>query len=148
MVRIQDTTFLSYNKSKRTFISLLLLLVVQVQSLILQNYSSSVQMWKLHWPLMDTPIRRKLAVRLMEKLEENLAWFPRYQAYLRQHCPPTLIVWGPEDGYMPAQSARAYHRDLPDAELHLIENAGHWLLETHFDAALPLVREFLSRHHA
>lgn len=101
-------------------------------------------LWKLHWPLMDTPVRRKLSIGLMEKLEANLAWFPRYQAYLRQHRPPTLIVWGPEDGYMPAESARAYRRDLPDAELHLLDGAGHWLLETHFGVALPLVRAFLA----
>ena len=105
-------------------------------------------LWKLHWPLMDTPIRRRLSVFLMEKLEENLAWFPRYQAYLREHRPPTLIVWGPEDGFMPPAAATAYHRDLPNAELHLIDGAGHWLLETHFDKALPLVRDFLARVHA
>jgi pimeloyl-ACP methyl ester carboxylesterase len=27
--------------------------------------------------------------------------FPKEQAYLREHQPPTLIVWGPHDGYMP-----------------------------------------------
>ena len=105
----------------------------------------SPDLWKLHWPLMDTPVRRRISVRLMEKLEDNLAWFPRYQAYLREHRPPSLIVWGPEDGYMPVESATAYHRDLPDAELHLVEYAGHWLLETHFDEVLPLVRDFLAR---
>ncbi|MER9672346.1 alpha/beta hydrolase [Mesorhizobium sp. M0208] len=95
-------------------------------------------LWKLHWPLMDTPPRRRLAVGLMEKLEANLNWFPKYQAYLRERQPPTLIVWGPEDGYMPAASARAYKRDLPQAELHLLDGAAHWLLETHFDEALAL----------
>lgn len=102
-------------------------------------------LWKLHWQLMDTPVRRQLCVGLMEGLEANLAWFPRYQAYLREHQPATLILWGPEDGYMPEASARAYHRDLPNAELHLIEGAGHWLLETHFEQALPIVRKFLER---
>jgi hypothetical protein len=29
-------------------------------------------LWKLHWPLMDTPVRRRVCVGLMEKLEENL----------------------------------------------------------------------------
>jgi len=105
-------------------------------------------LWKLHWPLMDTPVRRQVCVGLMEKLEENLGWFARYQAYLREHRPPTLVVWGPEDGYMPAESARAYRRDLPDVDLHLLDGAGHWLLETHFDEALPLVRAFLARVHA
>jgi pimeloyl-ACP methyl ester carboxylesterase len=104
-------------------------------------------LWALHWPLMDSPIRRRIAVALMEKLEANLHWFPRYQAYLREHRPPTLIVWGPEDGYMPRASAVAYLRDLPDAKLHLIDGAGHWLLETHLEEALPLVRDFLASVH-
>ena len=102
-------------------------------------------LWKLHWPLMDTPTRKMVAVRLMEKLEENLDWFPRYQGYLREHRPPTLVVWGPQDGYMPEASAQAYRRDLPDAELHILSEAGHWLLETHLEQALPLVRDFLAR---
>lgn len=46
---------------------------------------------------------------------------------------------------MPEQSGRAFLRDLPEAELHVIEDAGHWLLETHFEQALPLVRGFLAR---
>jgi pimeloyl-ACP methyl ester carboxylesterase len=105
-------------------------------------------LWKLHWPLMNTSIRRKIAVGLMEKLEANIEWFPRYQSYLREHQPPTLIAWGPDDGYMPPASATAYRRDLPHGDLHMIEGAGHWLLETHLDQALPLIREFLERCHA
>ena len=104
-------------------------------------------LWRLHWPLMDTPVRRDVAVGLMEGLRDNLAWFPRYQAYLRAHRPPTLIVWGPNDGYMPADAARAYLRDLPDAELHLTDG-GHWLLETHFDEVVTHLRDFLGRVHA
>ena len=47
--------------------------------------------WKLSWSLM-TPQRREIMVGLMEGLRENLVWFPTYQAYLRTHRPPTLIV--------------------------------------------------------
>lgn len=104
-------------------------------------------LWKLAWPLMNTPERRAISVGLMEGLKENLAWFPRYQAYLRQHRPPTLIVWGPQDGYMPAESAQAYLRDLPDAELHLLDG-GHWALETNLEEILALARDFLGRVHA
>lgn len=104
----------------------------------------SPDLWKLHWPLMDTPARRRLCVSLMEGLKDNLAWFPRYQAYLREHRPPTLIVWGPHDGYMPAEAARAYLRDLPQAELHL-SDGGHWLLETHLPFVVERLRDFLGR---
>ena len=104
-------------------------------------------LWKLSWPLMNTPERRAIAVGLMEGLKENLNWFPRYQAYLRERRPPTLIVWGPQDGYMPEASARAYLRDLPDAGLHLLD-AGHWALETNLDEIVALTRDFLSRVHS
>jgi pimeloyl-ACP methyl ester carboxylesterase len=57
-------------------------------------------LWKLSWPLM-TPQRCEIMVGLMEGLRENLAWFPKYQAYLREHLPPTLIVWGPRTATCP-----------------------------------------------
>jgi pimeloyl-ACP methyl ester carboxylesterase len=100
-------------------------------------------LWKLHGSLM-TPKRREIAIDLIAGLKENRAWFPRHRQYLREYRPPTLIVWGPHDHYMPEKSARAYLRDLPDAELHLLDG-GHWLLETHLDEVVPLVRGFLER---
>ncbi len=101
-------------------------------------------LWKLHWALM-TPRRREIAVAVIEGLKQNLEWFPRYQAYLRDNRPPTLILWGPQDGYMPAAAGRAFLRDLPDAELHMLD-AGHWALETSLDQMVALSRDFLTRH--
>jgi pimeloyl-ACP methyl ester carboxylesterase len=106
----------------------------------------SPDLWKLHWSLM-TPRRREIAINVIAGLKENMAWFPRYQRYLRERQPPTLIVWGPRDGYMPEGSARAYLRDLPKAELHLL-GGGHWLLETHLNEVVALARDFLGRVHS
>ncbi|MCT7661766.1 alpha/beta fold hydrolase [Mycobacterium deserti] len=103
----------------------------------------SPDLWTLHWTLMNTPDRLANLIHLLEDQPNTLQWFADEQAYLREHQPPTLIVWGPHDGYMPEESARAYHRDLPDAPLHLL-GGGHWLLETHLDEVVPLVDEFLS----
>jgi pimeloyl-ACP methyl ester carboxylesterase len=103
-------------------------------------------LWTLHWSLM-TPRRRDIALDVIAGLKENLSWFPRYQAYLREHQPPTLILWGPQDGYMPEGSARAYLRDLPHAELNLLDG-GHWVLETNLGEAVARTRNFLSKFHA
>jgi pimeloyl-ACP methyl ester carboxylesterase len=100
-------------------------------------------LWHYHWSLV-TARRKEILVGLITSLDQNIAEFPRYQAYLREHRPPTLIVWGPQDGYMPAQSARAYLRDLPEAELHLLD-AGHWALETSLDQIAPLIGDFMDR---
>ncbi len=103
----------------------------------------SPDLWTLHWSLMNTPERLANLIRLLEDQPSTLQWFADEQRYLREHKPPILIVWGPHDGYMPEKSARAYHRDLPEAPLHLL-GGGHWLLETHLDEVVPLVAEFLS----
>lgn len=102
-------------------------------------------LWELHWSL-TTERRKTIAADIIASLKDNLNWFPRYQAYLREYQPKTLIIWGPKDGYMPEASAKAYLRDLPNAELHLL-NGGHWLLETNLQEAVNLSRDFLERHH-
>jgi len=94
----------------------------------------------------DTPERRADVLTLFEDQATTLGWFEREQAYLREHRPPTLILWGPHDGYMPEAAGRAYLRDLPDAELHMLD-AGHWALETSLGDIVPLVRQFLARAH-
>lgn len=104
------------------------------------------ELLELHWQLMS-PQRRDIQARVILGWKENFDWFPRYQAWLREHQPPTLIVWGFNDGYMPEKSARAWLRDVPQAELHLMDG-GHWLLETHLAEAAARMRAFLSRHHA
>ncbi|WP_018654341.1 alpha/beta fold hydrolase [Actinomadura flavalba] len=106
----------------------------------------SPDLWRLSWTLMDDPVRREAMVGLMEGLRDNLAWFPHAQAYLREHRPPALIAWGPQDGYMPEDSARAYLRDLPDADLHFLDG-GHWALETNLPEMVRLSRAFLARVH-
>ena len=66
-----------------------------------------------------TPQRRDIAVSVIAGLKDNLAWLSKYQAYLR---------------------------DLPDAELHLL-NGGHWTLETDLEEIVTLARDFLERVH-
>jgi pimeloyl-ACP methyl ester carboxylesterase len=103
----------------------------------------SPDLWQLAWPLMRD--HRDIMVGFFSEIADSVRRFPQYQAYLRRHQPPTLIVWGSQDGYMPAESARAYLADVPDAELHLFEDGGHWLLETHLDQVVARIRPFLSR---
>ncbi|MGN9775969.1 alpha/beta fold hydrolase [Micromonospora sp. H33] len=107
----------------------------------------SPDLWTLSWAQVGRPPGPENLVRLLADQRNTVAWFRRQQAYLREHQPPTLIVWGPHDGYMPEGAARAYLRDLPDAELHLLDG-GHWLLETHLDEVVALMRDFLGRVHA
>ncbi|NOJ77457.1 alpha/beta fold hydrolase [Myxococcus xanthus] len=107
----------------------------------------SPDLWTLSWSLVERFGRKENLVHLLEDQRTTLAWMSRYQAYLREHQPPTLILWGPHDGYMPEGAGRAYLRDVPNAELHVLD-AGHWALETHLDEIASHMRGFLQRVHS
>jgi pimeloyl-ACP methyl ester carboxylesterase len=75
----------------------------------------------------------------------NVASYPAWQAWLREHKPPTLVVWGRNDPSFIAAGAEAFRRDLPDAEIHLL-NAGHFALDEKSDDIARLILTFLAKH--
>nr|WP_238992282.1 alpha/beta hydrolase [Jiangella ureilytica] len=107
----------------------------------------SPELWRLAWARMREPGNQAIMVELMGRIRDSVAAFPDFQAHLREHRPPALIVWGPHDGYLPVEAGAAYLDDLPDAELHVVNDAGHWLIETHLGELVALTRDFLGRVH-
>ncbi|GAA1527367.1 alpha/beta fold hydrolase [Actinomadura kijaniata] len=100
--------------------------------------------WTLDQHFLDLPGRKEAQVALAFDYHSNVERYGRWQAWLREHTPPTLITWGADDPFFPAPGARAYLRDLPDAELHLFDT-GHFALETHLPEIAPLIAAFLDR---
>ncbi|MEV4113331.1 alpha/beta hydrolase [Nonomuraea sp. NPDC049695] len=100
--------------------------------------------WTLDQHFLDLPGRKEAQVALAFDYHTNVESYDRWQAWLHRHTPPTLIAWGTGDPFFPEPGARAYLRDVPDAELHLFE-AGHFALETHLSEIAPLVAGFLDR---
>jgi len=101
--------------------------------------------WLHDQALLDRPGNAEIQLDLFYDYRTNVALYPRFQAFLRERRPPTLIVWGANDSIFPATGARAFLRDLPEAELHLLDS-GHFALEDKGDQILPLLRDFLGRH--
>jgi pimeloyl-ACP methyl ester carboxylesterase len=74
----------------------------------------------------------------------NVASYPAWQAWLRQHHPATLALWGKYDPSFQVAEVEAYRRDLPEAETHILE-AGHFALDEKADEIAALTRDFLHR---
>lgn len=92
---------------------------------------------------MARPGAEEIQLDLILDYRSNVALYPAFQAYFREHRPPLLAVWGRHDpAFLPA-GALAYRRDLPEAQVHLLE-AGHFALETHAEDVAALVRPFLA----
>ena len=72
----------------------------------------------------------------------NVASYPAWQQWLREHQPPLLVAWGRYDPSFLVAEAEAYRRDVPDAEVHLLD-AGHFALDERPDQIAELTRRFL-----
>jgi pimeloyl-ACP methyl ester carboxylesterase len=84
--------------------------------------------WTHDTARLSNPEDRAIQIRLFQDYQNNIDAYPAWQAFLRARRPPTLIVWGKLDPAFVAAGANAYLRDVPDAELHLLD-AGHFALE-------------------
>jgi pimeloyl-ACP methyl ester carboxylesterase len=100
--------------------------------------------WLHDQALLDRPGIDEIMLDLFKDYGSNVALYPQFQAFFRSRRPPTLIVWGKNDVIFPADGARPYLRDLPDAELHLLDT-GHFALEDKGDAIAALMLDFLDR---
>lgn len=100
--------------------------------------------WTLDQYFLDLPGRKEAQVALAYDYKSNVERYPAWQAWMREHTPPTLIVWGRDDMFFPEPGARAYLRDLPGAELHVLDT-GHFALEHRLPEIAPLIADFLTR---
>jgi pimeloyl-ACP methyl ester carboxylesterase len=76
--------------------------------------------------------------------KSNVALYPVFQEYFRQHEPPFLAVWGKNDPFFLPPGAEAFKRDIPGAEVRFFDT-GHFALETHCDEIAAAIRDFLLR---
>jgi pimeloyl-ACP methyl ester carboxylesterase len=100
--------------------------------------------WLVDQPLLDRPGNQEIQLALFYDYRTNLDLYPRLQAWFRERKPPMLIVWGKNDPIFPASGATPYLRDLPEAELHLLDT-GHFALEEDLYPIAALMRDFLGR---
>jgi putative NADH-flavin reductase/pimeloyl-ACP methyl ester carboxylesterase len=100
--------------------------------------------WTLDHHFLELPGRKQIQVDLAFDYKRNVELYPRWQAWLREHRPPTLAVWGRNDPFFVEAGALSLKDDVPDAEVHLFDT-GHFALEERLDVIAPLVASFLER---
>jgi len=100
--------------------------------------------WLVVQPLLDREGNQEIQLELFYDYGTNPKLYPEWQAYFREHQPPMLIAWGANDPIFPASGAHPYLRDLPDAEMHLLDT-GHFALEEDGELIASLIRDFIRR---
>src|SRR5262245_17797298 len=79
---------------------------------------------------------------LLGDYKTNVALYPKFQEYFRNHKPPLLAVWGKNDPFFLPPGAEAFKRDIPAATVRFFDT-GHFALETHAEEIGKAIRDFL-----
>ena len=101
--------------------------------------------WTDEYVHLSKPGQHEIQAALLYDYRTNVASYPAWQAWLREHKPPTLVIWGRNDPSFSAPGAEAFKRDLLNAEIHLLD-AGHFALDEKNDEIARLILTFLARH--
>jgi pimeloyl-ACP methyl ester carboxylesterase len=101
-------------------------------------------LWKDEAAFLARPGEADIQSDLFYDFRNNLAAFPSWQSWLRERRPPTLVVWGRFDPVFDVAEVAALKRDLPKAEVHVLD-AGHFALDESVGDIAKLMRGFLGR---
>ena len=101
--------------------------------------------WDHVQPLLDRKGNQEIQLQLFYSYGSNPPLYPEWQAYFREHQPPTLIVWGKNDEIFPAAGAHPYKRDLKVVDFHLLDT-GHFALEEDGEVIAEHIRRFLGKN--
>jgi pimeloyl-ACP methyl ester carboxylesterase len=99
-------------------------------------------LWTDEFAFLNQPGQAQIQSDLFYDYRTNVDSYPQWQAWLREKQPRLLVVWGRFDPSFALSEPEAYRRDVPNAQVHLLD-AGHFALDTAADEIAELLRGFV-----
>jgi pimeloyl-ACP methyl ester carboxylesterase len=103
--------------------------------------------WTDEYAFLTRPGETQIQLDLFYDYQTNVAAYPRWQQWLRDHQPPLLVLWGKYDPSFTIAGAEAYKRDVPSCQVILLD-AGHFALDEATDRIAGLILSFLNNRPA
>jgi pimeloyl-ACP methyl ester carboxylesterase len=102
--------------------------------------------WNTDQKGLDRPGNKAIQLELQADYYSNLERYPEWQDYLRQHQPPTLVLWGQGDPFWGVANVELLRRDLVNIETYLLDT-GHFALEEKAPFITERIRRFVHGWH-
>lgn len=103
--------------------------------------------WTDEYYYLNQPGQADIQTELFYDYRTNVASYPIWQKWLRERQPQMLVLWGKYDVSFTVAGAQGYKKDVPGAELHILE-AGHFALDEKPAEVIRLTESFLDRVYA
>ena len=100
--------------------------------------------WMDEYYFLNQPGQADIQTELFYDYQTNVRSYPAWQKWLRDNQPPLLVIWGKYDASFTIAGAQSYNRDVPGAEVQILE-AGHFGLDEKADEIIALTNDFLAR---
>ncbi|HEX6282835.1 MAG TPA: alpha/beta hydrolase [Nitrososphaera sp.] len=97
--------------------------------------------WDVDYRFMERPNARRVQMDLFYDYRTNVSLYPKWQQFLRERQPKTLIFWGQNDIFFTKEGGEAYLKDIPDAEIHRLES-GHFAVEDCLEEIVANMQRF------
>ena len=98
-------------------------------------------LWTDEFAFLSQPGQAEIQSDLFYDYRNNVEAYPRWQAWMRDEQPRLLVIWGKYDPSFDLSEPEAYRRDVPNAQVHVLD-AGHFALDTAADEIAALVQGF------
>ncbi|QDY44339.1 alpha/beta fold hydrolase [Candidatus Pantoea soli] len=99
--------------------------------------------WLQEYDMLSRPGQQAIQASLLYDYRNNVKSYPLWQKWMREHRPKALVLWGRYDPSFIVPGAEAYRRDLPDAQIHILD-AGHFALDEATGKVAALTLAFLN----
>lgn len=97
--------------------------------------------WESDFAYMQRPNAVRVNLDLFYDYRKNVELYPKWQKFLHDNQPKTLIFWGQKDIFFTPAGGEAFLKDLPNAELHRLD-AGHFAVEDNLDLISTEIHSF------
>jgi pimeloyl-ACP methyl ester carboxylesterase len=99
-------------------------------------------LWTDEFAFLNQPGQADIQTDLFYDYRTNVTAYPTWQAWLRKTQPRLLVIWGKYEVSFDPSEPEAYRRDVPKAEVHIVDG-GHFALDTAADEIAALVAGFV-----
>jgi pimeloyl-ACP methyl ester carboxylesterase len=99
-------------------------------------------LWTDEFAFLSQPGQADIQTDLFYDYRTNVDTYPKWQAWMRKTQPRLLVIWGKYDPSFDISEPEAYRRDVPNAQVHILD-AGHFALDTAPDQSAQFIRGFI-----
>lgn len=99
-------------------------------------------LWTDEYAFLNSPGQGQIQSDLFYDYRNNIAAYPKWQAWMQKVQPRLLVIWGKHDLSFDLGEPDRYRADVPKAEIHVLD-AGHFALDTKADEIAEQVQTFM-----